>query len=177
MGRGRDNDDDDESEHIKLESKMREYAKARKEYTDLLKSIYAETDVTKRATLINKLEKQNEKLVAIAGVLRDMWNSLTRNDRTNRSISDLDNDLEKYKQDIQSLQMANDEHTRLTMVYTDMNSGAVRDRATYFVHIIVVFILLIFTFVMFVMRGVSSVASGVTSGVASGVESISSMTQ
>jgi bifunctional pyridoxal-dependent enzyme with beta-cystathionase and maltose regulon repressor activities len=126
---------------IKLDSKMREYVNARKEYTDLLKSIYAETDVTKRAALIAKLEKQNEKLVAIAAALRNMWNSLTRNDRTNRSISDLDNDLEKYKQDIQSLQSANDEHTRLTMVYTDMNSGVVKDRATYFVHIIVVFIL------------------------------------
>jgi len=173
MGRGGDEDEDGE-QHIKLEAKMREYAKARKEYTDLLKSIYAETDVTKRAALITKLEKQNEKLVAIAGALRDMWNSLTRNDRTNRSISDLDNDLEKYKQDIQSLQTANDEHTRLTMVYTDMNSGAVRDRATYFVHIIVVFILLIFTFVMFVMRGVSSVASAVAAPI---VDATSSMTE
>jgi hypothetical protein len=173
MGRG--DDDNGDEQHIKLQSKMREYAKARKDYTDLLKSIYAETDITKRAALITKLEKQNEKLVAIAGALRDMWNSLTRNDRTNRSISDLDNDLEKYKQDIQSLQTANDEHTRLTMVYTDMNSGAVRDRATYFVHIIVVFILLIFTFVMFVMRGVSSVASGVASAVEE--QSFSSMTE
>jgi hypothetical protein len=59
-------------------------------------------------------------------------------------------------------------------VYTDMNSGAVRDRATYFVHIIVVFILLIFTFVMFVMRGVSSVASAVAAPI---VDATSSMTE
>jgi hypothetical protein len=165
----RQHDDGD----LKLDSKMREYVNARKDYNELLRSIYAETDTTKRAALIDKLAKQNEKLVLIAGALRDMWNSLTRSDRTNQSIADLEQDLVKYKQDIQSFQSTSDEQTRLSMVYSDMNAGVVRDRALYFVHILIVLILIIFTFVMFVMRGVSSGVEAVTAPI---VGATSSMT-
>jgi len=164
MDHDHDHDGDGDGDS-KVDSRMHEYVKAREEYTALLRSIYAETDTAKRAVLTAKLTKQNEKLVSIAAALRDMWNSLTRSERTNRSIADLEQDLVKYRHDIQSFQSANDEQTRLSMVYSDMNQGVIKDRALYFVHILVVLILLIFTFVMFVMRGVSS-------GVSSAVETV-----
>jgi hypothetical protein len=148
-----------------VDAKMREYATAREEYTVLLKSIYAETDTAKQAKLINKLAGQNEKLTSIAQSLLDAWNRLSRTDRTNRSIRDLEDDLVQYRQDVQSFQSANDERTRLAMMYTDLNQSVVIDRAFYFVHIVIVLILLIFAFVMFVMRGV-------TSGVSSAVEAV-----
>ena len=148
-----------------VDAKMREYATAREEYNVLLRSIYKETDTAKQAKLINKLADQNEKLTSIAQSLLDAWNRLSRTDRTNRSIRDLEDDLVQYRQDVQSFQSANDERTRLAMMYTDLNQGVVIDRALYFVHIIVVLILLIFAFVMFVMRGV-------TSGVSSAVEAV-----
>jgi len=155
-----------------IDSKMKEYSKARDEYNVLLKSIYAETDTAKQAKLINKLADENKKLKSIAQSLLDAWNKLSRNDRTNRSIRDLEDDLVQYRQDVQSFQGANDERTRLAMMHTDLNQGVVVDRALYFVHIVVVLILLIFTFVMFVMRGVSS---GVSSAVDAVAEPISSM--
>lgn len=158
-----------------IDSKMREYAKAREEYNVLLHSIYTETDTAKRAKLINNLADQNKKLESIAQSLLNAWNRMNRNDRTNRSITDLENDLVQYRQDVQSFQGANDERTRLTMMYGDINQGVVIDRALYFVHIVIVLILLIFTFVMFVMRGVSSGVSSAVEAVAAPITDATSM--
>ena len=157
-----------------VDAKMREYATAREEYNVLLHSIYTETDTARRATLINKLAGQNEKLTSIAQSLLDAWNRLSRTDRTNRSIRDLEDDLVQYRQDVQSFQGANDERTRLAMMYTDLNQGVIIDRALYFVHILVVLILLIFTFVMFVMRGVTSGVSSAVDAVAAPITDMTS---
>ena len=154
-----------------VNAKMREYATARDEYNVLLRSIYSETDTAKQVKLINKLAGQNEKLTSIAQSLLDTWNRLSRNDRTNRSIRDLEDDLVQYRQDVQSFQGANDERTRLTMMYADLNQGVIIDRALYFVHILVVLILLIFAFVMFVVRGVTSGVSSAVDAVAAPIAS------
>ena len=148
---------------------MKEYQTARASYVALLKTVYAETDPTKRNVSIAQIKTQNETLVNIAQSLLSQWDVLTRTPITNQSLSELRDDLVRYQQDLETMKGLKDETTRLNMMYNDVTGDVSANRVTYYAYIIVVFILLLLMFVLFTLR---SVLGGVASTVETAVSTV-----
>ena len=145
-----------------IDDTMKEYQTARASYVALLKTIYAETDPTKRNASIAEVKVQNETLVGIAKSLLSQWDALNRTPATNQSLSELRDDLVRYQQDLETMKGLKDETTRLNMMYNNVTGDVSANRVTYYAYIIIVFILLLFVFVLFALRSIlGSVASTV----------------
>lgn len=145
-----------------IDDTMKEYQTARASYATLLKTVYAETDPTKRSASIAEVKVQNEKLVGIAQTLLSHWSELSRSPATNQSLSELKDDLVRYQQDLETMKTLKDETTRLGMMYNNITGDVTANRITYYTYIIVVFILLLLMFVLFALR---SILGGVASTV------------
>ena len=141
---------------------MTKYKNARASYVALLKTIYAENDPNKRNVSIEQLRIQNQTLIGIAQTLLSQWDAVNRTPATNQSLSELKDDLVRYKQDLETMKGLKDETTRLNMMYADITGDVSANRITYYTYIIVVFILLLLVFVLFVLR---SILGGVTTAV------------
>ena len=141
---------------------MKEYQTARASYVSLLKTVYAETDPTKRNASIAQVKVQNETLVSIAQSLLSQWDALNRTPITNQSLSELRDDLVRYQQDLETMKGLKDETTRLSMMYNDVTGDVSANRITYYAYIIIIFVLLLLMFVLFALR---SVLGGVSSAV------------
>ena len=145
-----------------IDDTMKEYQTARASYVALLKTIYAETDPTKRNASIAEVKVQNETLVGIAKSLLSQWDALNRTPATNQSLSELRDDLVRYQQDLETMKGLKDETTRLNMMYNNVTGDVSANRVTYYAYIIIVFILLLLVFVLFALRSIlGSVASTV----------------
>jgi len=148
---------------------MKEYQTARASYVALLKTVYAETDPTKRNASIAQVKVQNETLVNIAQSLLSQWDALNRTPITNQSLSELRDDLVRYQQDLETMKGLKDETTRLNIMYNDVTGDVSANRITYYAYIIIVFILLLLMFVLFALR---SILGGVASTVETAVNTV-----
>jgi hypothetical protein len=151
-----------------LDDTMTQYQTARAQYKQLIASVYAETDPTRKAAILASLRPQNQKLVDSAQALMTMWNSISTTSTTNQTLASLTTDIQQYQQDLETMKGYTDETTKLSMIYADKTGDASANRTVYFVYIIIILILLVAVFVMFVLRGIS----GIGSSVAETVESI-----
>uniref|UniRef100_A0A6C0HLS1 Uncharacterized protein n=1 Tax=viral metagenome TaxID=1070528 RepID=A0A6C0HLS1_9ZZZZ len=152
-----------------IDDTMAQYKRARAGYIALLKTVYAETDPAKRNASIAQVSVQNEKLVGIAQTLLSQWDALNRTPATNQSLSELKDDLVRYRQDIETMKGLKDETTRLNMMYANITGDVSANRTTYYAYIIIVFVLLILMFVLFALR---SVLGGVASTVETAVSTV-----
>ena len=148
-----------------IEDTMALYQSTRTSYGTLLASVYAETDSAKRNLLILEVQAQNRVLVNIAQTLMSQWEALARTPATNQSLSELQNDLEQYRQDLETMKGVKDETTKLSMMYANITGDVSANRTVYYFYIVVVFVLLLLVFVLFALRSVLG-------GVASTIESV-----
>lgn len=139
-----------------VDDTMAQYRSARSEYVSLLKSVYNERDAEKRSSIVVNLKNQNQKLVGIAQSLLNIWSTVSSTPTSNQTLNDLQQDLVKYQQDLETLKGYKDENTKLNMIYADMTGDASANRVLYFVYVIVILILLVAVFVMFVLRGITA---------------------
>lgn len=152
-----------------IDDTMKEYQTARTSYAALLKTVYTETDPTKRNVSIAQVKVQNEKLVSIAQSLLSQWDALNRTPATNQSLSELKDDLVRYQQDLETMKGLKDETTRLNMMYTNITGDVSANRITYYAYIIVIFVLLLLVFVLFALR---SILGGVATTVETAVSTV-----
>lgn len=137
-----------------IDSTMAQYQTARAKYVQLLKSLYAEQDPDKRTPIMQNIRSQNSILVGIANTLLGQWDTLNRTPATNQTLSELNQDLVQYKQDLETMKTLKDETTKLNMIYANKTGDVAENRIKYFIYIIVVLILLILVFLLFVLRSV-----------------------
>ena len=143
---------------------MAQYRSARTEYVALLKKVYAENDPAKRAGIVASLRSQNRKLVDIAQTLLDTWSTLNSSPTSNQTLSDLRQDLVRYRQDLEIMKGYKDETKKLNMIYEDTTGDVSSTRITYLVYVVIILFLLIAVFAMFVLRGISGTVSSVFGG-------------
>ena len=144
-----------------LDGLMNQYTAARGEYVTALKAAYVDTNATTRQAKITDLQVKNATLVGIATNLLSMWSALSTSASSNQTLSDLNADLVRYRQDLEKMKGIKDETTKLNTIYTDVTGDVSANRTMYLVYVIVVLVLLVAVFVMFVLRGISSVGSSV----------------
>ena len=152
-----------------VEDTMALYKTTRASYVTLLNSVYAETDPTKRNQSIAQLQVQNQTLVSIAQTLLSQWYALSRTPATNQSLAELENDLVRYQQDLETMKGLKDETTRLSMIYANITGDVSANRTVYYFYIVAVFVLLLLVFVLFALR---TVLGGVVSTVETAVDTV-----
>jgi hypothetical protein len=138
-----------------IDDTMAQYRAARADYVNMLKTVYTQTDSARRAAIIESLKSRNQRLVGIAQSMLGIWTTLNSTPTSNQTLNDLQQDLVKYQQDLETLKGYKDENTKLNMIYADMTGDVTANRFVYFGHIIVILILLVAVFVMFVLRGIT----------------------
>jgi hypothetical protein len=144
-----------------LNDLMNQYTTARADYVTALKAAYTDTDTTSRQSKITALQAKNATLVGIATNLVSMWSALSASENSNQALTNLDADLVRYRQDLDTMKGIKDETTKLNTIYADITGDVSANRTMYLVYVIVVLVLLVAVFVMFVLRGISSVGSSV----------------
>jgi cell shape-determining protein MreC len=148
-----------------VDDTMAQYRAAREDYVNMLKTVYTQRDTATRSAIIESLKSRNQRLVGIAQSMLGIWRTLSSTPTSNQTLNDLQQDLVKYQQDLETLKGYKDENTKLNMIYADMTGDVTANRIMYFGHVIVILILLVAVFVMFVLRGISETMTSVVESI------------
>jgi len=150
----------DSTSYNEVQAALQEYGSLRDQYVQMINTALREQNSAKRTAMMPQITAANQQLVALVNRIQEVYNkgqSLLSAQPTN----DLQEALDKYKQQLEELRTDEDELVKLNRLYSDKQAQnhAVIPQATYYGWILLVLILLIVVFVLFVMSSFRQVES------------------
>lgn len=131
-----------------IDQALSSYTNIRSQYYRLIDAAIQEQDPATRTQLMSTIEATNQQLSTIVASIQQMYNSGQRALSIDQPNT-IQQDIEKYKEQLSDLRSQKDEVTKLKMLYASMNpSVATQSYYFYIVSILVmlIIILLLFTF-------------------------------
>lgn len=140
-----------------LASAMSQYENARNAYEQLLNSAAAEQDPTTRATMVQQLIEQNQKLSTIvSGILTALEAGQQESQKLGQLGSTeekLQSQLEEYRKHMDELNNARNDASKLQNLLQQTKQSLSRAEGYYFGYLIAILILLVVILVMFMFGG------------------------
>lgn len=142
----------DSTSYNEVQSSLREYGALRDQYVQMINTALREQNPAKRSAMMPQITAANQQLVALVNRIQEVYNK-GQSVLSAQPTNDLQDALDKYKEQLEELRTDEDELVRLNRLYKDMDAQnhAVIPQATYYGWILLVLILLIVVFVLFVM--------------------------
>jgi DNA repair exonuclease SbcCD ATPase subunit len=161
------------SEYIDLERATREYRNAKQNYQRLVRLALDESNAAARQSRFQAIRNENARLVHIVENLVQAWNAIPDHDDAQENVDDLNNDLEEFKRQLESLHRGRDTIVQLESVLSSFVTKNESMRNTYYWYIIAVLLSLVSVFVFFVIsyvRGAATAAAAAVAAAATVVE-------
>ena len=117
----------------------------------MINTALREQDSAKRAAMMPQITAANQQLVSLVNRIQEVYNK-GQSVLSAQPTTDLQDALDKYKQQLEELRTDEDELVRLNRLYKDMDAQnhAVIPQATYYGWILLVLVLLFVVFILFV---------------------------
>lgn len=141
-----------------VQNALLEYGALRDQYVQMINTALREQNSAKRTAMMPQITAANQQLVSLVNKIQDVYNkgqSLLSAQPTN----DLQEALDKYKQQLEELRTDEDELVKLNRLYSDKKAQTTIPQTTYYGWILVVLVLLIAVFVLFVMSSFTQIES------------------
>jgi hypothetical protein len=153
---------------VDLDKATAAYQDAKGNYQRLVRQAIAEPDATKRQDILNAIQSENARLTTVVNGLASEWKQYNTENEEDSPI-DLDEEVSKFKEDLEMLRHNRDEVSKLNILYNTLTQGNATSKTTYYGYIVAVLILLVVVFVLFI---ISYMSTGISSGISSAVEAI-----
>lgn len=142
----------DSTSYNEVQASLQEYGALRNQYVQMINTALREQNPEKRSAMMPQITAANQQLVALVNKIQEVYNK-GNSVLSAQPTNDLQDALDKYKQQLEELRTDEDELVRLNRLYKDMDAQnhAVVPQATYYGWILLVLVLLIVVFVLFVM--------------------------
>jgi hypothetical protein len=117
----------------------------------MINTALREQDSAKRAAMMPQITAANQQLVSLVNQIQEVYNK-GQSVLSAQPTNDLQDALDKYKQQLEELRTDEDELVRLNRLYKDMGAQnhAVIPQATYYGWILLVLVLLFVVFALFI---------------------------
>lgn len=148
----------DSSSYNEVQNALLEYGALRDQYVQMINTALREQDQTKRSAMMPQITAANQQLVALVNRIQEVYNK-GQSVLSAQPTNDLQDALDKYKQQLEELRTDEDELVRLNRLYGDKQAQTTVPQAIYYGWILLVLILLIVVFVLFVMSSFRQVDS------------------
>ena len=148
----------DSTSYNDVQNALLEYGALRDQYVQMINSALREQNAAKRKAMMPKITAANQQLVALVGRIQEIYNK-GQSILSAQPTNDLQEALDKYKEQLEELRTDEDELVKLNRLYSDKQAQTTIPQATYYGWILFVLILLIVVFVLFVMSSFRQVES------------------
>ena len=141
----------DSTSYNEVQTALQEYGALRDQYVQMINTALREQDSAKRAAMMPQITAANQQLVSLVNRIQEVYNK-GQSVLSAQPTTDLQDALDKYKQQLEELRTDEDELVRLNRLYKDMDAQnhAVIPQATYYGWILLVLVLLFVVFILFV---------------------------
>ena len=148
----------DSTSYNEVQAALQEYGALRDQYVQMINTALREQDSAKRAAMMPQITAANQQLVSLVNKIQDVYNK-GQSVLSAQPTTDLQDALDKYKEQLEELRTDEDELVRLNRLYSDKQAQTTIPQTTYYGWILLVLILLIVVFVLFVMSSFRQVES------------------
>jgi len=138
-----------------VQASLQQYGALRDQYVQMINTALREQDSAKRKTMMPQITAANQQLVALVNQIQNVYNQ-GQSVLSAQPTNDLQDALDRYKEQLEELRTDEDELVRLNRFYDDMKSTSVIPQTTYYGWIILVLILLFVVFGLFVFSAFRS---------------------
>ena len=141
----------DSTSYNQVQNALLEYGALRDQYVQMINTALREQDSAKRAAMMPQITAANQQLVSLVNRIQEVYNQ-GQSVLSAQPTNDLQDALDKYKQQLEELRTDEDELVRLNRLYKDMDAQnhPIIPQATYYGWILLVLILLFVVFVLFI---------------------------
>lgn len=141
----------DSTSYNQVQNALLEYGALRDQYVQMINTALREQDSAKRAAMMPQITAANQQLVSLVNRIQEVYNK-GQSVLSAQPTNDLQDALDKYKQQLEELRTDEDELVRLNRLYKDMDAQnhPIIPQATYYGWILLVLILLFVVFVLFI---------------------------
>ena len=148
----------DSTSYNEVQAALQEYGALRDQYVQMINTALREQDSAKRAAMMPQITAANQQLVSLVNKIQEVYNK-GQSVLSAQPTADLQDALDKYKEQLEELRTDEDELVKLNRLYSDKQAQTTIPQATYYGWILFVLILLIVVFVLFVMSSFRQVES------------------
>ena len=148
----------DSTSYNEVQNSLLEYGALRDQYVQMINTALREQNSAKRTAMMPKITAANQQLVALVNRIQEVYNR-GQSVLSAQPTNDLQEALDKYKEQLEELRTDEDELVKLNRLYSDKQAQTTIPQATYYGWILFVLILLIVVFVLFVMSSFRQVES------------------
>jgi hypothetical protein len=148
----------DSTSYNDVQNALLEYGALRDQYVQMINTALREQNSAKRRAMMPKITAANQQLIALVNRIQDIYNS-GKSILSSQPTTDLQDALDKYKEQLEELRTDEDELVKLNRLYSDKQAQTTIPQSTYYGWILLVLVLLIVVFFLFVMSSFRQVDS------------------
>jgi hypothetical protein len=148
----------DSTSYNEVQTSLLEYGALRDQYVQMINTALREQNSAKRTAMMPQITAANQQLVALVNRIQDVYNK-GQSILSAQPTTDLQDALDKYKEQLEELRTDEDELVKLNRLYSDKQVQTTIPQTTYYGWILFVLVLLIVVFALFVMSSFRQVDS------------------
>jgi hypothetical protein len=148
----------DPTSYNNVQNALLEYGALRDQYVQMINTALREQNSAKRTAMMPQITAANQQLVALVNRIQEIYNN-GKSLLSAQPTTDLQDALDKYKEQLEELRTDEDELVKLNRLYSDKQAQTTIPQTTYYGWILFVLVLLIVVFALFVMSSFRQVDS------------------